>query len=94
MKCFLNHIDEFEFYNFFITFGIFVLLLTGTVMYNTLVKFSKNNKTRFMACIVSLIYVLGYPLNSLLFGFEYMSLAILIINVIIEMMFYYEKMDL
>ena len=91
MKCFLNHIDEFEFYNIFIAFGIFVLLLTGTVMYNTLVKFSKNNKTRFMACIVSLIYVLGYPLNSFLFGFEYLSLSILIINVIIEMAYYFEK---
>ena len=91
MMIFSPYMEEIEFYNIFIAFGISVLLETGIVMYNTLVKFSKNNKTRIMACIVSLIYVLGYPFNSLLFGFEYMSLAILIIGAIIEMVYYFEN---
>ena len=94
MKIFSSYIGEIEYYNIFIAFGIFILFLTGTVMYNSIVKFSKNNKTRFLACILSLIYVLGYPLNSLLFGFEYLSMAILIICTIIEMTYYHKNFEL
>lgn len=94
MKVFSPYMEEIYFYNIFIVYGILVLFLTGTVMYNTLVKFSKNNKTRIMAGIVSIIYVLGYPLNSFLFGFEYMNLAILVISTIIEMIFYFENKEL
>ena len=80
MKCLSGIVNEIDFYNIFIAFGIFILFMTGAVMYNTLEKFTKSMGGKILALIVSLIYVLGYPLNSFLFGFEYMSLGLLVIR--------------
>ena len=41
--------------------------------------------------MVSLICTLGYPLNSLLFGFEYLTMGLLVICAIINLVDYYEK---
>lgn len=80
MKCFSDVMDEIEYYKIFILFGIFILFMTGSIMYNTLEKFTKNVHGKILALIISIIYVLGYPLNSFLFGFEYLSLGILVIR--------------
>ena len=80
MQCFENVLDEMDYYNIFIIFGIFVLFLTGAVMYNTLEKFAKFKGGKVIALIVSILYLLGYPYNSLLFGFEYLSMGILLLR--------------
>ena len=80
MKCLSNVIDEMDYYNVFIAFGIFILFMTGCLMFNTLEKFTKSKGGKILALVVSIVYVFGYPLNSLLFGFEYMSLGILIVR--------------
>lgn len=80
MKCFTGVIPEIDFYNIFIVFGIFILFMTGAVMFNTLEKYTKSTSTKVLALIVSILYVLAYPLNSLLFGFEYLSLGILVLR--------------
>ncbi len=94
MECFSGVIDEIDFYNIFIGFGIFVLFMTGWIMFCTLSKFTHNKTGKVLALIVSVIYILGYPLNSLLFGFEYLSLSILIIGTIINMVYYFENENL
>lgn len=94
MKCFSGAIDEVDYYNIFIAFGIFILFMTGVMMYNTLEKFANKVQTKMIALIVALIFVMGYPLNSLLFGFEYLSLGILVICAIIHMIYYFEKEEL
>lgn len=88
MKCLS---DETSYYNVFIGFGIFILFMTGAMMYNTLEKFTKSKGGKIIALLSSLIFVMGYPLNSLFFGFEYLSLGILIICTIIHMIYYLEK---
>ena len=80
MKCFEGVIDEFDYFNIFIIFGMFILFLTGAMMYNTIVKFTKSVGCKWLALFVSLIYVLGYPLNGFIFGFEYMSMGILVVR--------------
>jgi len=80
MQCFSNVIDEIDYYNIFIAFGIFVFFLTAAIMFNTLDKYTKSKGGKILALLVSLIYVLGYPFNSLLFGFEYLSMGILILR--------------
>ncbi len=94
MKCFSNIIDEIDYYNIFIAFSIFILFMTGVMMYVTLEKFTKSTKGKILALIVSLIYVLGYPLNSMLFGFEYLSLGILVLGTVINMIYYFEEKEL
>ena len=43
MECFSNVIDEIDYYHIFITFGIFVLFMTGYIMFCTLEKYTKTN---------------------------------------------------
>lgn len=94
MECFSGVIDEIDFYNIFIGFGIFILFMTGWIMFCTLSKFTHNKTGKVLALIASIIYILGYPFNSLLFGFEYLSLSILIIGTIINMVYYFENENL
>ena len=84
MKCFENKIDIEDNYIIFILFGIFVLFLTGCLLYIVLTRFIKSNNNKILALIFSVVCTLGYPLNSLLFGFEYMSLGLAIMLGIIE----------
>lgn len=94
MKCFNGVIDSYYNYNIFICFGIFVLFITAWAMYTTISAFSIDNKTRFLAFIVSLIYTMGYPLNSFLFGFEYLSMGIFLICLIFDMVHYFKVKEL
>lgn len=94
MKCFNGIIDPFYNYNIFIAFGVFILFMTASSMYTSISSFAIDNKTKFLAFIVSLIYVMGYPLNSFLFGFEYLSMGILIICLIFNMVYYFKENNL
>lgn len=94
MKCCSGIMEKVDFYKIFIAFGIFILFMTGAMMYLTLEKFTKSTKTKILALIVSIIFMVGYPFNSLLFGFEYLSLGILILCTIIHMIYYFEKEEL
>ena len=91
MKCFEGKINIIDNYIIFIAFGIFILFLTGYLLYFILIRFSKNEKTKLVALLVSVLCMLGYPLNSLLFGFEYMSLSFTVILAIIEIAYMYTK---
>ncbi len=91
MKACSSFMDSISYYNIFIGFGIFVLFLTGAIMYSTLEKYTKSIGGKILALIVSIIYVMAYPLNSLLFGFEYLSMGILVIGAILHMVYYYEN---
>ncbi len=94
MECLSNVVSEIDCYKIFIAFDIFVLCMSGIMMYSTLEKFTKCNKSKLLALAVSIIYVMGYPLNSLLFGFEYLSLGILVVCTILHMIYYFEKEEL
>ena len=91
MQCFFNVIEEIDYFNIFIAFGIFVLFMTGSIMFHTLEKYTKTRGGKILALLVSLLYVLGYPFNSLLFGFEYLSMGILLLGTILLMVYYFEN---
>ncbi len=94
MKCLNGIIDPFYNYNIFIVFGIFVLFITASSMYTTISSFATDKKTRFLAFIISLIYTMGYPLNSFLFGFEYLSMGIFLICLVFDMVYYFKNKEL
>lgn len=94
MKCLDGVIDPFYNYNIFIIFGILVLFITASSMYTTISTFAVDRKTRFLAFVVSLIYTMGYPLNSFLFGFEYLSMGILLICLVFDMVYYFKSQQL
>ena len=90
MQCFSGVVEEIDYYNIFIAFGIFILFMTGTIMFNILEKHTKTGG-KVLALLVSITYTLGYPFNSLLFGFEYLSMGILILEAILLMVYYFEN---
>ena len=57
------------------------------MLYFVLNHFTKDDKTKLLALAVTILCILGYPLNSLLFGFEYMSLSLAVILAIIEIIY-------
>ena len=87
MKCFEGKIDYIDNYKIFMAFGIFILFLTGYLLYFVLNHFTKDDKTKYLALIVTILCIMGYPLNSLIFGFEYMSLSFTVILAIIEIIY-------
>lgn len=91
MKCLSKDLNSIECYNIFAGFSIFTLLLTGITLYTALKKFSKNKEHNFFAFLVALLCTLGYPLNSFLFGFEYLSLGLLVLCSIIDLVYYYDN---
>jgi len=93
MKVFSNVMDEFEYYKIFIIFDMFIFFLTGFIMYMAFVKLSKG-KMSLVAFVVTLLFVLGYPLNSMLFGFSYMSLGILIVTSLLYAVSYYTNKEI
>lgn len=90
MKCICPGLDPIECYNVFATFGLIILFLTGITLFSGFTNLVKKPEHRLWAFIVSLICMLGYPLNSFLFGFEYMSMGLLIICAILDLIKYFE----
>lgn len=91
MKSLCKNLDPMECYNIFAFFGMLILFLTGTMLYSTFADLGKKKEHRFWAFILSLTCMLGYPLNSFLFGFEYLSMGLLIICAILGLTYYYEE---
>lgn len=85
-KVFAPWIGEMNLYQVFIGFDIFTLFLSGMLFFVTVKKYVKNNITYFLAGVVSVIYLLGYPLNNMLFGYFYLGIGVLVINGIIAIM--------
>lgn len=85
-KIFSGVISETYFCKLFFIFDIGIWYLSGILMYILLSKGKKEEKQKILPLIFSLVYMLGYPLNSLLSGFSYLSLALNIIIVILIVM--------
>lgn len=85
-KVFEPWIGQMNLYKVFIGFDVAMLFLAGLLFYETIKKYAKNNLGKFLAGIVSIIYLLGYPLNNLLFGYFYLGIGVLVINAILAFM--------
>lgn len=71
----------------FVLFESFIFLISGLLLYFTITMKRKNNKigllTMILSILISILYLFGYPLNNLIFGFHYLGLGVLLINTII-----------
>lgn len=85
-KVFSPWIGEMNLYKVFIGFDIVMLFLAGLLFYETIKKYAKSKISTILAGIVSIIYLLGYPLNNLLFGYFYLGIGVLVINAILLFM--------
>lgn len=78
----------------FVWFDLFILYLSGILAYCLLKKYVKENKkTQILAVIFSILYMLGYQLNSMLYGYVYLSLALDIVIAFLLMIKIYEQSE-
>ena len=85
-------IGEFQIYRLYIIFDVSIYLLTGLLFYHLLEKYVNKSKSKeIIAIILTLIYMLGYPLNSLITGFHYFAIGILQLLAIVYVLREYGK---
>lgn len=78
-----NLFDGFRDYIIFSVYNVFCLMLSSWLFLVTIIDvFRYKKKDYIYALIFSLFYILGFPLNSFLFGFCYLSLGIMAINLL------------
>ena len=85
-KIFSGLVSETYFCIIYQIFNIFIWFLSGILMYFLLSKNTHKNKEKVLPLIFSILYMLAYPLNSMISGFAYLSLALnMIITILIVM---------
>ena len=82
--------NDFDFYKVYILFDILMLLLS-TLMFYFLV-FNENKKSSIIILILgTILYTLGYPLNSMIIGFFYLGHSITLITMILMLFKLYDE---
>lgn len=78
-----NFLEDYQFYNIYVLIDLIVLYMSGILFYSLLIKRTKSIKMSIIAMIISILYILAYTLNSMIFGFAYLSVGL---NVIIAIL--------
>jgi len=79
----------------FVLFDLFVLYLSGILIFSLLKTYTKENKIiSILAMVFSIIYMFGYQLNSMLYGYVYLSLALDIIIALLLLLINYPKEEI
>ena len=78
-----NIFPKIETYKLYLYFNVFVLVLSSLVFFITIMNIFKENKKNYIyALYFSLFYTLGFPFNSMIMGFCYLSISIIVINLL------------
>ena len=78
-----------KYYKLFVISELVNFGLSGCMFYGVTKLMSNDRFTRLAGVIISLIYVVGYPLNSTLYGFVYLGMGVTIVSAIVCMADYF-----
>ncbi len=85
-KIFRPWIGVVSLYKIYILFEAFIYFLSGIIFYYCIEKICKKIN-QFIVCILfSIVYLIGYPFNSLISGFHYLLIGILYFTTILYTM--------
>lgn len=76
-------LPKFFYYKIFVMCESVYLYLSALIFYIILRNYCKNTFLKISACIITVLYWLGYPLYSTVFGFSYFGLSITVIAYLI-----------
>lgn len=76
-------VPESDFYCLFIIFDLSILYLISAMFYIGITNKEKSIMKSIIAFIFTVLFICGYPLNSVLFGFSYLTVGILMMTSII-----------
>lgn len=78
-----SSISESQFYYIYIIFDVMILLIGAEMFYFLITKNEDNNFLKVVGLMFTLMYMFAYPLNSMIFGFAYLSVSLVVIEGII-----------
>lgn len=67
------------YYKIYVMGDIMHLFLAGMVLWGVIRSYAKDRFMRIAGIIVTILYLLGYPANSTLFGFSYLGMSMTVI---------------
>ena len=79
-------LDGIPSYQVYLWFETICLGLSALLFFVTVYNFIKN-RNYFYALVLSIIYFLGFPLDNMVFGFSYLGLGVMIVNLLILTIF-------
>lgn len=86
-----NFLEEYQLYNIYVLMDLFILFISGISIYSLLTRNAEEKGMNILAGIFAILYLLAYQLDSMIFGFAYLSLGLLIIIAITMMIKLREK---
>ena len=79
-------------YKVFLGYDVFCLILCSLLFFFTMLQVLKERKKIFLYLFfITLVYTLAYPLNSFLFGFCYLGLGVMVVNLLYVTILLFEK---
>ena len=75
-----------DYYQSYVLGDILQLILAGLMFFGTIRKCCKDHFSKIMSVVASLIYLLGYPLNSTIFGFTYLGMSLYLLGMLFVLM--------
>ena len=82
-NAFSDVISESHYYYLYIIFDLIILFLIGETFFFTIYKKGSKLNNFIIASVISFIFICAYPLNSMLFGFAYLSVGILMLTALL-----------
>lgn len=78
-----NIFPKIDTYKLYLYFNVYFLVLSSLIFFITIINVLKDKKKSYIyAMVLSLFYTLGFPFNNLIMGFCYLSLSIMVINLL------------
>lgn len=90
-KAFAPIVGEMNLYKIFLLLDSTIFCFTGILFYYILKRTIQNKWHLLLAASLTIIYLIGYPLNNLLSGFYYLGIGCLFINAILYYMTLQDK---
>lgn len=90
---FIKVFEEMKSYKAFMLYDGLCYVLCSLLFFVTLLEmFNKNNrKTYLYLLVIGLLYSLAFPLNSFLFGFCYLGLGVMVVNLLLLTVFKFKN---
>ncbi len=67
------------YYKLYVLSDIFQILLSGFMFYGVVCRFAKDRFGKIVTIIASFFFLLGYPMNSTLYGFTYLGMSLYVV---------------
>lgn len=71
-------VDRVNYYRIFMMCDLFMWFFSGAMFFALIRKYVTNKKKYICSCIFVLLYFFGYPMNNLMYGFNYLGACVTI----------------